>query len=117
MGRLNRRRVTSGLIALVIGGTRERGLSPQPARAGRKGVRFDITASQFRDDCRLAGGEFADWGDGEYTCCFPGWCMECSKITGRCRISCDAGVKCVKTKRLPGSVGTALDRAINQVAR
>jgi len=116
MVRLNRRRLSSGLLALVIGSSRERGLGPQPARAGRKGVKFDISASQFRDDCQLAGGQFAAYGGGDYSCLFNGWRMECSRATGRCRVVCDPGVKCIKAKRLPSNLRPALDRTIDQMA-
>jgi hypothetical protein len=58
---------------------------------------------------------FVDRGGGNYACCFTGWCMECSETTKTCRIVCDPGVKCIKANRLPGHVGAALDKAVNQL--
>jgi hypothetical protein len=111
----SRRHVLSGLLAGIgLAVTRE--MQPQPASAARsKPVKFDISGSQFAEDCRLAGGEFVDWGGGEYTCYFNGWRMDCSKVTGRCRITCDPGVKCVSSKRLPRNVAAALNKAAAQI--
>ncbi|MDF3042502.1 MAG: hypothetical protein K0Q71_5208 [Thermomicrobiales bacterium] len=91
MIRVDRRVALGGTAALLVQIIRDAVRGPEPARAGRrkrrrKSVKFDISASQFRDDCLVAGGEFADWGDGEFSCCFPGWCQHCSKNTGRCKI-------------------------------
>jgi hypothetical protein len=117
MGAPSRRRFLSGLVALGIGSVSRRGLAPELARAARSApFAFDISASQFAADWSLAGGEFADWGDGEYGCYFHGWRMECSKRTHTCRITCDAGVKCVKSKRLPGQTLAALHAAAMRMA-
>jgi hypothetical protein len=109
----SRRRFLAGMIA-GLGGIYARNAIPEPARAARsKPVKFDISAKQFEEDCVAAGGEFANWGDGEYTCYFDGWRMDCSKVTGQCRITCDPGVKCVQKKRLPNGVPAALNSAAN----
>lgn len=111
----SRRHVVSGALA-GIGLAVTRGLAPRPASAARsKPVKFDISGSQFEEDCRLAGGEFADWGGGEYTCFFNGWRMDCSKVSGTCRITCDPGVKCVKSKRRPRGAAAAMNKAANQM--
>ena len=115
MRQTSRRSVLGGAVALIITAVHSALVGPAPVRAGRpKSVKFDITASQFRDDCQLAGGEFADWG-GEYTCYMDGWQMTCSKATGRCRITCDPGVTCVHAKRLAGSVRSALAQGLDQI--
>lgn len=113
MNGASRRRILAGTIA-TLGGILARRAIPEPAGAARsKPVAFDISAKQFEEDCVAAGGEFANWGDGEYTCYFKGWRMDCSRVTGQCRITCDPGVKCIKAKRLPSGVTAALSNAAN----
>ena len=112
----NRRVVLGGTAALLVQAIRDAVRGPEPVRAARrKRVKFDITASQFRDDCKIAGGMFVDRGGGNYACCFTGWCMECSENTKICRIVCDPGVTCVNGNRLPGRVTPALVTAANQL--
>ena len=116
-----RRVVLGGTAALLLQAIRDAVRGPEPVRAARrkaarrKRITFDITGSQFRDDCEIAGGNFTELGPGEYSCCYAHWCMFCSDNTKTCRIVCDAGVKCIKPNRLPGNVGAALDKAVNQL--
>jgi hypothetical protein len=118
MTRMARRWFTRGVAALALGIVGGRGLQPEPARASkRKPIKYDISTSEFRSTCTQAGGEFADWGNGEATCYMDGWEMTCSKVTRVCRITCHAGVKCVSAKRLPGSTQPALSTTANQLAR
>ena len=118
MTRVTRRWLTRGVAGLALGMVGGRGLQPEPARASkRKPIKYDISTSEFRSTCTQAGGEFADWGNGEATCYMDGWEMTCSKVTGRCRITCDPGVTCVSTNRLPGSTRPALSATANQMAR
>jgi hypothetical protein len=112
MNGLNRRRFLGSVAAHALGLGLSAGLLSAPARAAKsKPVAFDISGSQFRDMCSLAGGEFADWGGGDYTCYMDGWRMECSRVTGKCRIICDAGVPCIKAKRLAPRAPAALKEA------
>jgi len=116
MNDLHRRRLLrkagGWVVAVVLGA----GYRVAPVGATKsKPVNFDISARQFQDDCLTAGGEFLDGGDGTFTCFFDGWRMECSKVTGKCRVICDAGVTCVKPKRLPGRVRPALHEAASQI--
>ena len=63
----NRRVVLGGTAALLLQVLRDAVHGPEPVRAARrKSVKFDITASQFRDDCKIAGGMFVDRGGGNY---------------------------------------------------
>jgi hypothetical protein len=109
-----------GTAALLLKAIHDAVRGPEQVRAARrksarrKSVKFDISVSQFQDDCLEAGGEFSGHF-GEFSCCFPGWCMHCSTNTNTCRIVCDAGVKCVNGKRLPGGVTAALAKAANQL--
>ena len=112
----NRRLVLGGTAALLLQVIRDAVRGPEPVRAARrKSIKFDISRSQFREDCLMGGGVFTDRGGGNYSCCFLGWCMECSEDTGRCRIDCDPGVKCINGNRLPGRVTPALATAVNQL--
>jgi hypothetical protein len=116
----NRRVVLGGAAALLLQAIRDAVRGPEPVRAARrkaarrKSIKFDISVSQFQDDCLQAGGEFSGHF-GEYSCCFPGWCMHCSTKTKTCRIVCDPGVKCPNSKRLPGGVTAALATAASQL--
>src|SRR5262245_1042423 len=111
MSATNRRVVLGGTAALLLQAIRDAVHGPAPVRAARrKRVKFDITAGQFRDDCKIAGGMFVDRGGGKYACCFTGWCMECSEVTGTCRVVCDPGVTCINANRLPGNVEAAFDK-------
>jgi hypothetical protein len=111
-----RRVVLGGTAALLLQAIRDAVRGPEPVRAARrKRIKFDIPGSQFGYDCVMAGGDFTELGPGEYSCCFADWCMFCSDNTKTCRIVCDAGVKCIKPNRLPGNVGAALDKAVNQL--
>jgi hypothetical protein len=113
----SRRVVAQGLFAAVVGIPALGGLDdavrgPEPVRAGRrkgrrKSVKFDISVSQFQDDCLEAGGSFSGHF-GEFSCCFPGWCQHCSTNTGRCKI--------VKTNRQPSGPGNVIDDDPAQVA-
>jgi hypothetical protein len=109
---LNRRRFLGRLAARALGFGLSAGLLTAPARAAKsKPVAFDISPKQFRSDCQLAGGEFVDWGGGDYSCLFDGWRMECSRVTGRCRIVCDPGVPCIKARHLAPRAPAALKEA------
>ena len=110
----SRRVVAQGLFAAVVGILALGGLDdavrgPEPVRAGRRkgrrkgrrgSVKFDISVSQFQEDCLEAGGSFSGYF-GEFSCCFPGWCQHCSKNTGRCKI--------VKTSWPPSGPGNVID--------
>jgi hypothetical protein len=112
MSSLNRRRLLGRVAARALGLGLSAGLITAPARAAKsKPVAFDISPKQFRSDCQLAGGDFVDYGGGDYSCLFDGWRMECSRVTGRCRIICDPGVACIKAKRLAPRAPAALQEA------
>jgi hypothetical protein len=111
----NRRVVLGGTVALVIQAIRDAVGGPEPVRAKRrKAIKFDISVSQFQDDCLQAGGEFSGYF-GEFSCCFPEWCMRCSTASKTCRITCNSGKKCPNGKRGPGRVTAALAKAANQL--
>jgi hypothetical protein len=108
--------ILGGTAALLLQAICNAVRGPEPVRAGRrkgrrKSVKFDISVSQFQDDCLEAGGSFSGHF-GEFSCCFPGWCQHCSKNTGRCKI--------VKTNQRPGDPplgpGNVIDDDPAQVA-